>query len=201
MVNQATWDNYTKWPKALQDEAALKADEYDTLTESKPPTDTMKRDLATLNQTLFASGRFVREGEESTTGPVDSAVNILKTYLEIPDQDRRIEKSHELAGILVAASLDERTSKYLFQRVANVFGSDYGQSFESALGGAELFLNTQKAKVDSIRNETTNPFTRARLEFYSSQIDSALKLARNRLQLEDPTPESEESQGGLTYIK
>ena len=177
----ATWDNYSKWPKELQDKAAIASDKYDTLTESSPPTDSMKRDLATLNQTLFASGRFVREGEEATTGPIDSAVNILKTYLEIDDQNRRIEKAQELAGMLVAASLDERTSKYLFEKVASVFGSSYGQSFKSALGGAELFLSTQKAKVDSIRNETTNPFTRARLDFYSSQIEKSLELARDKL--------------------
>ena len=99
----------------------------------------------------------------------------------IDDQNRRIEKAQELAGMLVAASLDERTSKYLFEKVASVFGSSYGQSFKSALGGAELFLSTQKAKVDSIRNETTNPFTRARLDFYSSKIDESLELARSKL--------------------
>ena len=180
-----TWQNYQEWPQELKDDAALYADKYDTLTESSPLPASMKTELATLNQTLFASGRFVEEGQESTTGPVDSAINILNTYRETDDQDRRIEKSQELAGILVAASLNDRTSKYLFERVANVFGSSYGQSFESALGGAELFLNTQKAKVDAIRNETTNPFTRARLDFYSSKIDESLGLARQKLGLQE----------------
>ena len=177
----ATWDNYALWPDELKDEAAIASDKYDTLTESSPLTDSMKKDLATLNQTLFASGRFVDKATHTTTGPIDSTLNLIKQYIETDSEDRRLERSQRLAGLLVAASLDERTSKYLFEKVDDIFGSSFGQSFRSALGGAELFLSTQKAKVESIKNETTNPFTRARLDFYSSQIDKSLKLARERM--------------------
>ena len=177
----ATWENFALWPEKLKADAALLSNEFDTLTESSPLSQAAKSELSTLNQTIFSSSRFVEEGRGETKNLIADTLNFFKSYLPIRDRNRRIAKSHELAGILVAASLNDRTSKYLFERVDSVFGSDFGQSFLSALGGAELFLSNQRAKIDSIKNETTNPFTRARLDFYSNQIDKAIFHARTKL--------------------
>ena len=136
----ASYANYAVWPQKLKREARSLSANYGQLKGIGATPNAVVQDIASLNQISEHAINYTKTANEDSRGLWDDFRNFAKSYVDEKDPTRKAAKEAELVGLLMAASSNDRTSKYFTEQMKAIAGTEFGKSYFNQLGSIETLL-------------------------------------------------------------